>query len=110
MTNEIFKSRSRSAEDVAGVFECDGAVGYFYLYECPRGARNRIIASVRIGRKFMDSDPNNIVIKWDVTELFTGLFVRGHLATYFDIENDRGVDCRSINQSYDQTTMIDWRD
>lgn len=48
MTSAIFDSATRSAGDIAGVFEHDRDVGYFYLYDFTRGNGQKIVGAIRM--------------------------------------------------------------
>lgn len=44
MSSAIFESATRSAGDLAGVFEHDDDTGYFYLYDLSRGEGQKSLA------------------------------------------------------------------
>ena len=47
-TDEMFDSVLRSAGDFAGVFEFDGDVGYFYLYDTTQPEKHKILGAIRM--------------------------------------------------------------
>ena len=82
--NEIFESAVRSAGDLAGVFECDGETGYFYLYEIDADHGNKIADAIRIcvGRpNFSQSD---VSVRWDHWQRSVGLLIGEVLWAAFD--------------------------
>jgi hypothetical protein len=83
---EMFESSVRSDGDLAGVFEYDDGVGYFYLYEVPGQATRKIIKSIRISSREPDYSDSEIAIRWDRQERVVGLFIRGKLWAVFDAE------------------------
>jgi hypothetical protein len=88
---EIFMQKSfdsfvRSAGDLAGVFEYDDGVGYFYLYEVLGQATGKIIKAIRISSGEPDYAESDIAIRWDRRERSVGLFIRGELWAVFDAE------------------------
>jgi len=81
-----FDSLVRSAGDLAGVFEYDDRVGYFYLYEVLGQATGKIIKAIRISSGEPDYAESDIAIRWDRQERSVGLFIRGELWAVFDAE------------------------
>ncbi len=85
MTNdEMFGSAVRSAGDLAGVFEFDGEVGYFYLYDATCADAAKVVGAIRILAGKPDFSEKDIIIRWDSAEAKVALFVRGQLLAGFD--------------------------
>jgi hypothetical protein len=83
-TNEIFESAQRPAGDLAGVFEYDGEVGYFYLYQIKGEQDRKVVGAIRVLTGPPDFDERDVSIRWDATENKVGLFVKGQLCAAFD--------------------------
>src|SRR5262245_58932657 len=83
-TNEIFESCVRTAGDLAGAFEYDGDVGYFYLYETVATEGQKVLASIHV----LSGDPAfteaDISVRWDSLQHRVGLFLKGVLWAAFD--------------------------
>jgi hypothetical protein len=86
---EIFESVSRSAGDLAGVFESDGETGYFYLYDTKAGENTRIVNAIRMFVGAPDFSEAEILIRWDIEEQNVGLFIRGNLWAAFDCDSGK---------------------
>jgi hypothetical protein len=82
--DQIFDSCVRSAGDLAGVFEYESGVGYFYLYDMTADKDRKIVGAIRVLTSTPDFDPENVGIRWDVHECNVGLFIRGQLWAAFD--------------------------
>src|SRR5436309_3053699 len=82
--NEMFDSALRSTRDLAGVFEYDGEVGYFYLYEEQGDKDRKIRAAIRVLTGMPDFDEGDIAIRWDAAENKVGLFIRRQIWAAFD--------------------------
>lgn len=73
----MFESEVRSAGDLAGVFEYDGEVAYFYLYDLASDEGRRIAASIHILSAEPDFVETDLAIRWDAAEELVGLLIRG---------------------------------
>jgi hypothetical protein len=82
--NEMFDSAIRSAGDKAGVFEYDGNVGYFYLYEVKNKEGQKVVSAIRVLTRTPDFGEEDIAIRWNATESEVGLFIREQLWAVFD--------------------------
>src|SRR3981081_4509931 len=82
--NEMFKSVARSANDLAGVFEYDGEVGCFYLYDVQGNNDQKVIGAIRVLTEAPNFEEEDIEIYWDVTEEMAGLSIRGQIWAVFD--------------------------
>ncbi len=80
----IFRSALRLKGDRAGVFECDDAIGYFYLYDRGGTESPRILGAIPVvvGRPSFVAD--DVSIRWNATESIVGLFIHEHLCAAFD--------------------------
>lgn len=85
MSQEIFDSAVRSAGDLAGVFEYDGDVAYFYLYDLTRDEGKKIVSAIQVSPFSLDIVEADIQICWDRSEERVGLFVRQNLTAVFDV-------------------------
>lgn len=77
MNKELFDSAVRSNGDLAGVFEYDGATGYFYLYDVSEKEQHRVVGSIRVLLGDTDLVEEDVAVRWDGGELRVGLFLRG---------------------------------
>ena len=81
---EIFDSATRSAGDLAGVFEYDAEVGYFYLYETEAEDGRRILDHISVLSGAPDFDQQDVSIRWNAKEDKVGLFIRSQLWAVLD--------------------------
>lgn len=88
--NEIWDGAARSADDVAGVFEFEEDVGYFYLYEMARRDGEKITGAIHIVSGIPDFAQKDISIRWAPDESEVGLFIRGQLWAVFDCKTSKG--------------------
>jgi hypothetical protein len=86
---EIYESQTRTGGDLAGVFEFDGEVSYFYLYAVKDNGSLKIGAAIKILTGPPDFRAADISIRWDPSEEFVGLFIEGRFRAAFD-ERGRG--------------------
>lgn len=84
--DEIFDSLVRSAEDLAGVFEFDGEVSYFYLYRVEEDGGGEVLGSIRISRDEPPYSASDLQIRWSPSERFVGLEIFGKTWAVFDVE------------------------
>ena len=84
--NDIFKIFTRSTGDVAGVFEYDGEVGYFYLYDLRMEKGKQIAGAIYVYARSENSDlrGSDISIKWNNSQEIVGLCIEGCLWAAFD--------------------------
>ena len=85
--NEIWLEASRSASDLAGVFEFDGETCYFYLYDMLRENYKKIVDSIHITSRKPDFGEEDLEIRWSHDETVVGLFVYSQLWAAFDIKS-----------------------
>jgi len=82
--DELFESSTRSSGDLTGVFEYDGDVGYFYLYETAGGEGRKITGAIRVLAGEPDFGQGDLAIRWDGTETRVALFIRSQPWAVFD--------------------------
>ena len=82
--DELFESSTRSSGDLTGVFEHDGDVGYFYLYETAGGEGRKVIDAIRVLSGDSDFGQEDIAVRWDGTETRVALFIRNQAWAVFD--------------------------
>jgi len=95
---EMFVDETRSAGDLAGVFEYDGETGYFYLYDRSRpsdGKGSRILGFIHIVSRTPDFAEEDVVVRWSKDEITVGLFIRGKLWAAFSGGGKFGGDFRN---------------
>jgi len=81
---EILRNATRSAGDLAGVFEFDEDTSYFYLYNTAKDAGQKVLGAIHIMSGTPDFDAEDITIRWDHNETVVGLFIRSKLWAVFD--------------------------
>jgi hypothetical protein len=86
---ELFESSVRATGDLAGVFEYEDNVGYFYLYALTGTAGEKVIDAIHVltGDHWLEA--NNIVVRWDARAEKVGLFIKGVLCAAFDASLQR---------------------
>jgi hypothetical protein len=82
---EVFESGKRTNGDLAGVFEYDGHVGYFYLYIAGDTAASRILDAIHVVSANACIRQRDVVVKWDAREERVGLFLQGTLWAVFNV-------------------------
>jgi hypothetical protein len=85
-TDEMFDSSARSKGDFAGVFEYDGEVGYFYLYESGKDAGHKVAGAIRIFSGEAEFKQADIAVRWDGSERSVGLSICGQICAVFDAD------------------------
>lgn len=85
--DELFESAVRSSGDLAGVFEFDGEVGYFYLCVTGEKQDSKILDSMGIFLNTPMSSLPSIAVEWDASEQNVGLVINGILWAVFDCAN-----------------------
>jgi len=83
-TDEMFDSQLRSGGDFAGVFEFDGDVAYFYLYDTTKPENEKVLGAIRVLTGTPDFEEDDVAIRWDKGEGNVGLLIRGELWAAFD--------------------------
>jgi hypothetical protein len=81
---EIFESAVRTNGDLAGVFEFEGKISYFYLMQTSNADSQKIIGAIRICADHPDFEAKDVLVKWDEEEEYVGLMIRGELWAAFD--------------------------
>jgi hypothetical protein len=82
--NDIFESSVRSHGDLAGVFECDGEEGYFFLFDLTKGTGEQGAGVICVHPENADLKEADVAIKWSKSEEIVGLYIRGGLCAAFD--------------------------
>lgn len=85
-SDEMFDSSARSKGDLAGVFEYDGEVGYFYLYACGNDAGQKVAGAIRIFSGEAEFKQAVIAVRWDGSEKRVGLSICGQICAVFDAD------------------------
>jgi hypothetical protein len=83
-TKELWASATRSAGDLAGVFEFDGDTGYFYLYKVSGEQGRKALAAIHIMDRTPGFGQKDFAIRWNFSENFVGLFIHSNLWAAFD--------------------------
>ena len=86
MADDIFQSAMRTTGDVAGIFEYDGDVGYFYLYDLSKLKGRQIISSIHILSGASDFSNQEVKVSWSKSGDFVGLYIKGRLWAAFDAD------------------------
>ena len=81
---EIWESTTRSAGDLAGVFEFDGDTSYFYLYKTTGDPGQKVLEAIHIMSGIPNFDAKDIKIRWNHNETIVGLFIRSKLWAAFE--------------------------
>jgi len=89
MAGDILKDATRSKGDCAGVFEYDGDVGYFYLYETPPDRDSKVTGAIHVLTGASDFDESDVEIRWNADETVVGLLIRQRLWAAFDSTSER---------------------
>ncbi len=82
----MYSSLSRSAGDLAGVFEHDGAVGYFYLYNAAAPKGQRVIGAIRVAGRRPPFREEDVGIVWSVRENMVAIYILEQMCAVFDCE------------------------
>jgi hypothetical protein len=85
--NHIFESQLNSNENVAGVYEHDDDVGYFYLYELAHPEGRKITGAIRVSVGPFQYGREDLAIRWSDNEGFVGLFIKSRLCAAFDVSD-----------------------
>jgi hypothetical protein len=85
--SEMFESSLRTCGDLAGVFECDGETGYFYLYEERANEGQKVAGAIHVLTGSPDFGQEDVSVVWDTSERFVGLFIRRQLWAVFEGQN-----------------------
>jgi hypothetical protein len=87
--NEIFESQVNSDESLAGVYEYDSGVGYFYLYDLRRPESHKVTGTVRVSVGPFRGESDDVTIRWSDDGGYVGLFIKSQLCVGFDVEGQR---------------------
>lgn len=89
MGRDLFQSAIRGNGDLAGVFEYDGDVGYFYLYDVSREDRHRVLDSIHVFSGATSLEESDVVVRWDDRGERVGLFLHGVQWAAFNTKSGR---------------------
>lgn len=89
-TDEMFNSALRSVGDFAGVFEFDGDVAYFYLYDTTQPEQHKVLGAIHVLSGTPDFKEDEVAICWDRSETKVGLRIKGKLWAAFDADARKG--------------------
>lgn len=81
---EMWLALPRAAGDYAGVFEHDGRVGYFYLYEVNGPEGRKVRCALRVVGDDQGLHDGEVGLLWDGEERMVGVMIRGQLCAAFD--------------------------
>jgi hypothetical protein len=87
--NEIFESQVNSEESLAGVYEHDSEVGYFYLYDLRRPEGQKVTGAVRVSIGPFQDEPDDVIIRWSDDGGYVGLFIKSQLRVGFDVKGQK---------------------
>ena len=88
MTNDdIFESQVNSDGCLAGVYEYDSQVGYFYLYDLTRPEGQKVTGAIRVSVGPFRHSLDDLAIRWSGDERFVGLFIKNQLFVAFDAKS-----------------------
>jgi len=85
--NEIFESQMNFDESLAGVYEHDTEVGYFYLYDLARAEGRKVINAVQVSVGPFRHAKDDLAIRWSHDNSIVGLFIKEQLIAAFDVKN-----------------------
>jgi len=88
MSQEIFQSSVPTDAGIAGVFEYDGEVAYFYLYDLRRAKGKQVAASLRVFSGNIKLAESDFEIKWNKGRSYLGLFIQGVLWAAYDLRGN----------------------
>lgn len=86
----MFADQLNAEKKLAGVFESEEDVSYFYLYKVDNEPGKKVIGAVQVCSGVPDFTSEDIEIRWSADELKVGLFIRGKLWAYFDVISRTG--------------------
>jgi hypothetical protein len=89
MDNGMFRTSTRTVGDVAGVFESDGDVIYFYLCDLMRQKGKQVVSALYVSAGNPDFQESDVSIKWDKSQQIVGLYIRGRLWGALDLQGQK---------------------
>jgi hypothetical protein len=85
MTDDLFVELTQPKGDLAGVFEYDGDVGYFYLYRLSKDGKGGVIlGSIQVVSGKLSFEPDLLEIRWSADNNRVALFIHGTLWAVFN--------------------------
>lgn len=85
---DIYFDKTNAMETLAGVFEADDTVSYFYLYKT--GPDSGVIGALQVCSGTPDFALSDVDIQWRENQSKVGLLIRGRLWALFDLSSGRG--------------------
>lgn len=85
----MFVSSVRSADDLAGVFEFEDDVGYFYLYRTQSEEGKKIVGNLLVANGPVDFDEESVEVRWNGDESAVGMLIGGVLWAAFSDDGDK---------------------
>jgi len=89
MDAPIFKSTTRPTGDMAGIFEHDGEVGFFYLFDLSREKGKQIAGSLFVNSEGPGFSEADVSIKWSNAQEAVGLYIHGRLWAALDLKGKK---------------------
>jgi hypothetical protein len=89
MSDELFETCARPEGDLAGVFEYDGEVGYFYLCDLTRKDGETILGAIHVTSAKPDFIQSEIKVVWNKSRDVVGLSIRGRIWAAFSISGEK---------------------
>jgi hypothetical protein len=83
---DLVVSAARSAGDLAGVFEYDGEVAYFYRYSMETPERPRITGALKVFSGSRQLSESEIRVAWTQDEGCVGLYIQDVLYAVFSVD------------------------
>lgn len=105
---ELFVSLARPDGHRAGVFEHDGAAGYFYRYDPSGPAGARILDALRVVSGPCGLEEPDVEVRWDATESIVGLLIRGRVgrcSTAGRARSSAGTTCRALRRPFPPASL-----
>jgi hypothetical protein len=91
--SDVFKQLTRSTGDLAGIFEFEDDVGYFYLYSVEGKEGQKVLDQIFICDADSNLSEEDFSVRWSLDEQVVGLFIRGVLWACFDTSAKRKFGC-----------------
>lgn len=87
MTQDLFVTGPRGANDLAGVFECEEGVPYFYLYRTDAPDGSKVIGAIPVFLNMEHVSQDDVSIRWSHSGDIVGLFLLGELVAAFEVSS-----------------------
>ncbi len=100
-SNEVFDSQVNSDGSLAGVYEYEDDVGYFYLYDLARPEGQKIIGAIRVLVGSVHYALKDLSIRWSDGDVFVGLFIENRLCAAFKVDS-----CEAFGGEFEKNSLI----